>query len=324
MNKVKTYNNRFIVQKELRKLINIINERILYNNGILFGDIVTNLLITKYYKNEFEKKNFSYKLFWNTKVDIETILRTDTINRIDVYFVNMNDYINFVEFLKVSKIFEIISLQIIDNPLYINNLYEISTKLGKTLTYSGYSINLDINILMKLPLCKYLEPPFNNANFLSDILIMSKNREFKISKNTGIVDIDKMNIIEKSILHTFVLKQLCDKKNYILSTNINLNNEIARKVLEYNKNGFSIINSPLIIDKCNNYFRNKCYICQYEINYNDDIMILDNKTKCTLHHKCCNKYLEQLLEKNEKINCPLRENINFIKNDIETIKKLIF
>ena len=155
MNKVKTYNNRFIVQKELRKLINIINERILYNNGILFGDIVTNLLITKYYKNEFEKKNFSYKLFWNTKVDIETILRTDTINRIDVYFVNMNDYINFVEFLKVSKIFKIISLQIIDNPLYINNLYEISTKLGKTLTYSGYSINLDINILMKLPLCKY-------------------------------------------------------------------------------------------------------------------------------------------------------------------------
>ena len=324
MNKIITYNNTFIIQKELRKLINILKEKMFYNNGILFGDIVANLLIVKYYKNEFEKKNYNYNFFWNTDLDKQTILRTDTINKIDVYFANLNDYMNFIEFLKTSKIFEIILIKNIDNQTHINNLYEISTKLGRTLTYSGYSINVILNIYMKLPSYKYLEPPFNNANFLTDILIMTKNRELKISKNTGIVEIDKMNIIQKSILQTFILKQICDKNNYILSTNYNLNNQIAKKVLEYNKNEFNIINSPLIIKKCTNYFRNTCYICQYEINYNDDIMLINNISQCVLHNECGNKYLENLLEKNENINCPLRQKINFIKNDIETIKKLIF
>ena len=144
---------------------------------------------------------------------------------------------------------------------------------------------------------------------------MSKNREFKISKNTGIVDIDKMNIIEKSILHTFVLKQLCDKKNYILSTNINLNNEIARKVLEYNKNGFSIINSPLIIDKCNNYFRNKCYICQYEIKVNENLLFLTvahNSEEAPLEIPCGESCCKSEWNHNsENIECSLTDEAKY-------------
>lgn len=319
MNKIIIYKNSFIVQKELRKLINILKENIFENNGVLFGDIVANILIVKYYKSIFEKNNINFDYFWNNDFDKETILRTEICNKIDVYFNNLEEYIKFVDFLKNSKIFEITlikNIKNINNSPYINNLYEISTKLGKTLTYIGYPINVNINIIVRIPgTSSYLEPPFNDTIFLTDILIMKKNREYKISKNTGIVEIDKMDIIEKSIFYTKVLKEICNKKNSILCKKIEFNNIIAKRVLEYNKNEYSIVNSPLIITKCNNYFKNKCYICQYEINHNDDIMLIDNISKCILHKECGYKYLNYLLEKNENLDCPLRQSINFIKNN---------
>ena len=48
-------------------------------------------------------------------------------------------------------------------------------------------------------------------------------------------------------------------------------------------------------------------------------MLLDNITKCILHKECGNKYLGKILEKNENIICPLRQGINFIKNDINNL-----
>jgi len=319
MNKIIRYKTSFIVQKELRKLINILKENIFENNGILFGDIVANLLIVKYYKSIFEKKNMNFDYFWNNDFDKETILRTEICNKIDVYFNNLEEYTKFVDFLKNSKIFEITVIKniknISDSP-YINNFYEISTKLGKTLTYVGYVINVNINIIVKIPgTNSYLEPPFNDTIFLTDILIMKKNREYKISKNTGIVEIDNMNIIEKSIFYTKVFREICNKNNSILCKKIELNNIIGKRVVEYNKNEYSIVNSPLIITKCNNYLKTKCYICQYEINYNDNIMLIDNISKCILHKECGYKYVENILEKNETINCPLRQSINFINRN---------
>lgn len=315
-NKIITYKNSFIVQKELRKLVNIIKDNIFKNNGILFGDVVANILLVKYHKDRFEKKGYNYNKFWNTDYDIETVFRTETINKIDVYFENIYEYTKFVTFLKKSKLFEIIFLKNIDNPIHINNIYEISTRLGKTLTYEGYPINLSINIIMKMPSNnKYLEPPFNNAKFLTDILIMTRNREYKISKNTGIDKIDNMDIIEKSNLLTKVLTELSKKNNYILCKDVTLNNEIAQQVLEYNRNEWKIINSPLILTKCSNYFKNMCYICQYELNYDDDMILIDNISQCMLHSECCNKYLEKILEKKETIICPLRQYINFIRSE---------
>lgn len=328
MNKIITYKNSFIVQKELRKLINILKENIFNNNGLLFGDIVANFLIIKYHKKIFEKKINDFKNYWDDNYDVETILRTEICNKIDVYFINLNDYTKFIDFLKNSKIFEITLIKNIDNLVYINNLYEITTRLGKTLTYIGYPINVSINMLVKMPGCNNnLEPPFNNTNFLTDILLMTKNREYKISKNTGIIEIDNMNIIEKSIFYTKVLKEICAKKNHIICNNIHTisnNNTIAKKTLEYNKNEWNVINSPIILTKCSNYVINKCYICQYEINYNDNIMLIDNISKCVLHADCGNKYLENLLEKNENIICPLRQSINFITNNIQIFNNSIF
>lgn len=325
MNKIIIYKNSFIIQKELRKLINILKENIFKNNGLLFGDIVANSLIVKYYKNIFEKKNNDFKKFWDNDFDKDTILRTEICNKIDVYFANLDQYTKFIEFLKNSTLFQITQIKNIDNFTFINNAYDITTRLGKTLTYRGYPINVSINMLVKMPGCNNnLEPPFNNTNFLTDILLMTKNREYKISKNTGITDIDNMNIIEKSMFYTKVLKEICAKKNYIMCNDIkSTNNIIAKRVLEYNRNEWNIMNSPIILTKCNNYFINKCYICQYEINYNNDIMLIDNISKCVLHSECGNKYLEKILEKNENIICPLRQSINFIKNDIEILKNLI-
>ena len=324
MNKIITYRNSFIIQKELRKLINILKENIFKNNGVLFGDIVVNSLIVKYYKNIFEKKNNDFKYFWDNDFDKDTILRTDICNKIDVFFINLDQYTKFIEFLKNCKIFEITQIKNIDNFTFINNVYDITTRLGKTLTYKGYSITVNINMFVKMPGCNSnLEPPFNNTKFLTDVLLMTKNREYKISKNTGIIQIDNMNIIEKSIFYTKILKEICSKKNYIMCKELLSNNIIAKKVLEYNKNNWYIANAPIILTKCNNYFINKCYICQYEINYNDDIMIIDNISKCVLHSECGNKYLEKLLEKNENIICPLRQSINFIKNDMEIFNNSI-
>ena len=145
MNKIITYKNSFIVQKELRKLINILKENIFNNNGLLFGDIVANFLIIKYHKKNFEKKINDFKNYCDDNYDVETILRTEICNKIDVYFINLNDYTKFIDFLKNSKIFEITLIKNIDNLVYINNLYEITTRLGKTLTYIGYPINVSIN-----------------------------------------------------------------------------------------------------------------------------------------------------------------------------------
>ena len=103
MNKIITYRNSFIIQKELRKLINILKENIFKNNGVLFGDIVVNSLIVKYYKNIFEKKNNDFKYFWDNDFDKDTILRTDICNKIDVFFINLDQYTKFIEFLKNSS-----------------------------------------------------------------------------------------------------------------------------------------------------------------------------------------------------------------------------
>jgi len=316
MNKIIKYIKSIIFQKELKAFIHILKEKVFEHNGILFGDIVANIIIQKYYKNLFIKNKNNYNNFWNNNYDKNTILRMQTSNKIDIYFTNSYDYLNFIEYIKTEKSIEIVSIKSIDNSYSVNNLYEIKTVIGKTVTFVGYDINVKLNILFKLPAYKYLVPPFNQTNFLTDILIMSKSKEFRISNNTGIKLIDEMNLIEKSILYTKILQEVCKKNNYILCENNFCNNYIATMTLDYLKNDWNIINSPLIISYNNNNNNiNNCYICQYNIENNDEIITINNITKCILHKECCYKYLDQLLEKNKNITCPLRQLINFIETN---------
>ena len=94
--------NFFILEKEQRAFTHLVKNKIYQYNGILYGDIVINTILVKYFKNEFINNKNNFSDYWNEKIDEKTKLRTLTSNKIDVYFKNLNDYVNFIEYLKSS------------------------------------------------------------------------------------------------------------------------------------------------------------------------------------------------------------------------------
>jgi hypothetical protein len=305
------FTNSFIYNKELRALLHNLKTKAFELNGIIFGEIVLNSIISKYYKEKFNDKNIDISEFWNIDVDTETIARTVTSNKFDVYFKNFNDYMKFYTYLSNESIYNIVETNNINTSNnFINNKYKINVIIGKTITWSGVTIDLNLNIVTKLPKEKYIEPPFNNSYFTNDLFIMSKDSNGpRFSKNTGIYDLDNMNCVDKNYIYSNIFKDICNFQLSIVSDSILSNNYLASKSLEYLNFGWTIKNLPFTIDKYNNYKTDICYICLDELS-NNNVITFKNSC-CKLHYDCLLNYINNKLKNNEELVCPLRQKINF-------------
>lgn len=310
--KTQKHENFFIYEKELRALLHNLKKKAYEFNGILYGDVVINSIISKYYKELFLQNNNDNNDFWNTEIDPSTAPRVITTKNFDVFFKTFNEYLAFFNYIKMENKFEIINTTNLESNLFIHNKYIINVNIGKTITWSGINISLNLNITSRMPKDKYIEPPFNEANFTSDLLIMTKDGNGpRFSKNTGIDKLDNLNLIEKNELFAKIIKDICFFKIYIVSKNNLANNYIAYKSVEYLENKWIIPNLPF---KISNYEKNPitCYICLEEINKENKIGEFLNNGKCILHFNCLIEYLKNKLETKSDLKCPLRQDIDFI------------
>lgn len=316
----------FIYEKELRALLHKFKKKAYDYNGILYGDIVINSIIAKYYKDKFlEEKNDNLN-FWKTEISPETAARTITSKNFDVYFKTFHDYMNFYNYIK--KNYQIIENISFNSNIFLHNKYIINENIGKTITWQGVDINLNLNITTKMPHEKNIEPPFGLANFNSDLLVMTKDCNGpRFSKNTGIDNLDNMNIIDKNLIFAKLIKDICYFKIIIISKNELANNFIANKTIEYIENGWNIQNIPFKIEKYNSDNSTVCCICLEDINKNTDVSILTNTigdNYLYIHTKCLFDYISNKIINNNELICPLRQKINFIKikDDNDIIKML--
>lgn len=301
--------NFFILEKEQRAFTHLVKNKIYEYNGILYGDIVINTILVKYFKNEFINNKNNFSDYWNEKIDEKTKLRTLTSNKIDVYFKNLDDYVNFIEYLKHCDDFNITKTVSLNNQYnYLKNIYRLTRKIGYSFTTAGTILDLELNILLKLPVNQMLEPPFNKTIMITDLLIMTKNGP-RISKNTGIPKIDKMNLVKKTLLFSKIIENICNLNTYILSTKyIKNTNNLYYDILQLMNNKWYIINSPLKKIKVDEKKTN-CLICLDDIDNSENIIELNTTCKSILHEKCIKEYIHKKLEKDEEIICPLRQKI---------------
>tara|TARA_B100000795_G_C22797927_1_gene440325 strand:+ start:1226 stop:2227 length:1002 start_codon:yes stop_codon:yes gene_type:complete len=315
----------FIREKELRAIIHNLKKTAFENNGILFGEVVLNNIISNYYKNLYmtnvELVKDKTEKFWDASYDNKTAPRTIVSNNISIYFKHYTNVVNYMYFIKSHKMMKIIKEVTSDTTTLHNYKYIIRVSIGSTFIWDGYNIDINLNIIFKNILeSKSIEPPFNEPIFLNDTLIMTYDSNGpRFSRNTGL-EIDNMDLIEKNILFTELIKNICNFKTYIVSNENLENNNIANKSIDMISNGWNISNMPFIIDK-NIYYNDKyCCICLEIIDINDNMSTIINNNGsigCALHCRCLFNYITKKIYDDENLVCPYKQYINFSSKNKE-------
>ena len=236
--KPELFNVNIIIEKEKRALIHQVKNAALNNNGIIFGGVVRDEIISSYYKKyfmnylttigDFDNKEISEKM-WDTTIHDVSSARILVPNNMEVYFNNKASYLKFLEniyhkFGKI-KVYENIRddhlLLLTDNT--INNIMTC-TKLilehiiGKTLTFNGLQLKFKIIVYYIKNVnnvSQNIEPPFNCLDMICNSLIHTKNG-IRLSNCTG-TQLDSFNIVEKTKAAQDIMRQISNYETYICS-----------------------------------------------------------------------------------------------------------
>jgi len=329
--------------KELILLINEIKDIGLSNQGIIFGGLVRDTIISTHFRKQFNNKKIEFNKYWDNKYDIETSKRILIPNDMDIYFKNEINSKKFIN--KINQFVSNFNGKVIINninksaSIYINNNLSLNhTKLsiqlyiGKTIRFKGVKLTFNIDLLFNNNINNNtIEPPFYNLDFLCNVFIMEKingRTSIRLSNCTG-TPIDSMNYINKA---KTTIDIMTDITNLTTSFTRNINNFKTEfincyrilKMIDKPNYYWNIINIPF---KISNKLENKdeiCYICLEEIeNINNDNKIVEintNKNKSNIiHYNCFITYLKQE-QVNKYINpetkliecrCPFRNPFNF-------------
>lgn len=331
-----------IYGKEKRALVNNIKKIGLDKNGIIFGGLVRDEIIASHYRDEFVSKKLNFSRYWDKKYDIETNARLIIPNDIDIYFKNNYNINEFIESIQhyIKSFNGKIIIQEYNSPNLKNLSYNlnlslnhtkifIEIRLGRTITFSGIRLNLEIDVISNVEQPKtILEPPFYNIDFLSNVFIMEKNNgiiKIRLSNCTGTI-LDNMNFFKKSINSTKILDDIINfRTQFIRNIKNNLDSEYINcfriiKMIdrEYSWNITNIPFSPITIDDDND--DNKCCICLEKYNKKLPLISINtnSKTKNILHRCCFISYLKSEQQKRYRnqdniieIRCPFRNAFNF-------------
>jgi hypothetical protein len=348
--KPELFNVHIILEKEKRALIHQVKSSVLNYNGIIFGGLVRDEIISAYYKKyfmnyltsigNFDSKEASLKM-WDTTIHDVSSARTLVPNNIELFFNNKINYLKFVEniyhkFQKI-KIYENIRdnhlFTIMDNKiseLLICTRIFIEHTIGKTLTFNGIQIKFKITIYYFKNIYngeQVIEPPFNCLDMICNSLIHTKDG-VRLSRCTG-TQLDTFNLLEKSNAMFVIMKQIVNYETYLCSSIHNEYNKIyiVKKMINMieNKNGnpWKFNNAPYSIFKslneleCDDLY---CCICQDDLKDLKDLAIVYGKDSignkiigCRTHCKCMHQYiLYQTIKAPSIYMCPYKTELTFI------------
>lgn len=345
---METVKIRINIKKEMRALYNKIKKTGLEHNGIIYGGMVRDEIISTYYKSifdEYVKKELEenkleieiYKKFWDVSYHPESIKRMLIPCDMDIYFKNNTDASIYIGLLtEYSRNYNGI-IDILDIP---NTLYSLGTNfnhkkirldflVGRTITYRGYRLSIKIDIIINKQQDYKLEPPFNITDFTSNLFVMEKNNtnnyDIRLSRNTG-TPLDSMNYILKKRYENKILDDMLKGETEFIRKIDSLNSEYINglRIMKMINKGYKITNILFReIERITNKDEYKCDIC-FEILNKDTkdklIEILTNKySKNIMHKECFMKYLYTEIYKRYTNNttgeiecrCPRRNAFNF-------------
>lgn len=331
-----------IYGKEKRSLINRIKRFGLDTNGIIFGGLVRDEIISTHYRDEFINKKLDFCHYWDKDYSEETNGRLIIPNDIDIYFKDTSKIDEFIE--KIKLYITNFNGKIIINDMNCSSLKSFSynlnislnhkkvyieIKLGRTISFGGIRMSLEIDIISNVnQTTSLLEPPFYNIDFLSNVFIMEKNNgitNIRLSNCTGTI-LDNMNFVKKSINSTKILDDIINfRTQFVRNITQNLDSEYINcyriiKMIdrEYTWNITNVPFSPITIEYDND--DDKCCICLEKFNKKLPLISINtnSKTKNILHRCCFITYLkaeQQKRYRNEhnliEIRCPYRNAFNF-------------
>ena len=295
--------------------------RAIYNNlkmvgltegGIIYGGMVRDEIIATYNKSLFDEfiKSMEpkpYNKFWDTSYHPESKKRVLIPEDMDIYFKN-NDLANsFIEKLTtcanqyngrvvVHNIPRTAGLFYVLGNNFSHKVIKIYFRIGRTITFIGHKIEVKIDLIINLT-DQIIEPPFNCADFTSNLFVMENafegNYNIRMSLSTG-TPLDDMTFVAKHRLEMKIIDDMIEGKT-----------EFIRNVEHHNSefiNGSRIL--KMLIKPINNYqitnllFREiqlshstqTCDICLDLISVDSRgpfIEIMTNKHASNVMHKKC-------------------------------------
>ena len=204
----------------------------------------------------------------------------------------------------------------------------IEIKLGRTISFSGIRLSLEIDIISNVNQSNLLlEPPFYNLDFLSNVFIMEKNNgitNIRLSSCTGTI-LDTMNFVKKSMNSYKIIDDIINfRTQFVRNLTQNLDNEYTNcfriiKMIdrEYSWNITNVPFSPITIDEDDD---NRCCICLDKFDKKRQLISINTNpiTKNIIHRCCFMTYLKTEQRKRYRndnglieIRCPFRNPFNF-------------
>lgn len=338
----------FNKDKEIRVAYNALKHIGLNQNGIIFGGMVRDEIIATHNKalfNEYIKLDESlYNKFWDKSFHVETINRMRVPNDMDIYFKNNNDAEKFmVDIQNFNKLYGgriVICDRTNSRALFytignecMHKKIIITLRLGKTLTFNGHKIQLNIDMIINNYANYKFEPPFNACDFSCNVFIMVKsststNYDIRLSNNTG-TPLDDLDYFNKKKMEVKIIDELLQGRIEFIRNIQTRNTEYIngfRIMKMLHKNEYKITNLLFRdFEKTDEekIEKSTCDICMCDIEFAESeelIEILTNKHyKNIMHKKCFINYLDKEIGKkyvNTETNqiecrCSRRNSFNF-------------
>lgn len=311
------------INKERRIAFNTIKMLGINGEGLVYGGMVRDEIIAKFNKTLFDDfvkpiSNNAYEKFWDMSYHPESNKRLLIPDDMDIYFKTTQHADKFIEEINdYAKLFNghitVHNVESTSGLFYVlrNNfahkIVKVFFRIGRTLSFIGHRIEIKIDIIINLA-DEIIEPPFNSADFTSNLFVMSKtspnNYEIRLSKNTG-TRLDDMAFVAKRRLEMEIIENMIvGKTEFIRNVESNnseyINGSRILKMLLKPINSFQITNllfRQISISPCTQ----NCDICLEIINKDavaPFVEILTNKHACNvMHQKCFIDYLTKEVSK---------------------------
>jgi hypothetical protein len=230
------------------------------NNGIIFGGYVRDKIISDHYKTIYNEANScnSHQIhkFWNCFNQPETAARTLVAKDMDICMYGKEDVNVFLvalqkifsdEFgitnISSSEFTEISELSYFGLPISMYKRIKYVATVGRIpYVYCGTVISFDFDIL--IPTKRWMQPPFNKIDMLSNVFIMSK-QGIMMSKNTGTM-IDTMSLLNKQKMSVKIMSDIVEfKTQFCLFSIQNYRDRLDSGDYEYNHKAFERIQKML-------------------------------------------------------------------------------
>lgn len=344
----KTIKSEIILPQIKHNIFNLIKNTVFERNGVVFGGMVRNSIISDHYKKNYYKyskennlKN-SNKRFWDASYHPETALRTLVADDIDISFETSMESADFISDMMTMCYDEKVSIDIEDMSSSSKYGVDISVKkmtlhinVGKIpFSFEGYDFDITIDIVV--PDNKNIQPPFKNLDLLCNGFIMTKYG-MMFSKFTG-TKIDNMSELDRIIASKDIIKDMINLKTKFCwmekkkqKNGLKYNSHAFKRIEKLLNNGtpWIVTNLPFKMEKViENDMCDECCICSsnFEMNEIKSFIVSSNDIDCCkMHTKCFFKYMEYQLKymyensdccdsQEFTFKCPLRTTIDFSKS----------